>query len=65
MNESETVHCSTWTWDEAVDPAGTAGSYRTVLLVERPLPWPNDVSEIAGLEQAVTLDPRREHPRRV
>ena len=58
MNEPETVHCSTWTWDEAIDPAGTAGSYRTVLLVERPLPWPNDVSEIAGLERAVTLDPR-------
>ena len=29
-----------------------------MLLVERPLPWPNDISEIAGLERAVTLDPR-------
>ncbi len=34
---------------EQVDPAGTAGSYAGFLLVDWPLPWPRDVSEIEQL----------------
>ena len=34
---------------QAVDPVGTAGSYAGYLLVEWPLPWPRDLSEIEDL----------------
>lgn len=42
-------HCSEWARDQGVDPVGTAGSYNGYLLVEWPLPWPRDVSEIVEL----------------
>jgi hypothetical protein len=32
-----------------LDPAGTAGCYRGFLLVEQPLPWPPDASEVPEL----------------
>ena len=41
--------CSTWTRQEGVDPIGSAGSYSGYLLIEWPLPWPRDVSEIPEL----------------
>jgi hypothetical protein len=44
------LRCSTWTREEGVDPVGSAGSYAGFLLVEWPLPWPRDVSEIPELE---------------
>ena len=43
------LRCSTWTRQEGVDPIGSAGSYSGYLLVEWPLPWPRDVSEIPEL----------------
>lgn len=43
------LRCSTWTRSNDVDPIGTAGSYSGFLLVDWPLPWPRDVSEIADL----------------
>ena len=46
------VRCSTWTRENHVDPIGTAGSYAGFALVEWPLPWPHDVSEIPELEAA-------------
>ncbi len=61
---------------EQVDTAGTAGSYAGFLLVDWPLPWPRDVSEIGQLsdiagmcrESSVRLQvvlPQPERPLRV
>lgn len=41
--------CSSWTRSHHVDPIGSAGSYSGFLLVDWPLPWPRDVSEIEAL----------------
>lgn len=49
--------CAPWTRAEAVDPIGTAGRVDQLLLVEWPLPWPADVSEIVPLS-AAAADPR-------
>ena len=38
--------CSAWARTTGVDPIGTAGCYRGFVLVQQPLPWPRDVSEI-------------------
>lgn len=46
---STDLRCSTWTREHGVDPIGSAGSYAGFLLVEWPLPWPRDVSEIPEL----------------
>jgi hypothetical protein len=43
------LRCSSWARDQKVDPIGSAGCYDGFLLVEWPLPWPRDVSEIAEL----------------
>lgn len=43
------MRCSEWSRLQQVNPAGTAGSYSGFLLVDWPLPWPRDVSEIAQL----------------
>jgi hypothetical protein len=45
--------CSPWTQAQGVDPIGSAGSFDALLLVEWPLPWPNDVSDIPELAAAV------------
>lgn len=45
----EDLRCSSWTRANRVDPIGSAGSYQGILLVEWPLPWPQDVSAIADL----------------
>ena len=44
--------CSPWTRAQGVDPIGSAGSFEAVILVEWPLPWPHDVSEIPALADA-------------
>ena len=44
--------CSPWTHAQGVDPIGSAGSFDQLLLVEWPLPWPADVSEIPALAEA-------------
>ena len=49
--------CSPWTQAQGVDPIGSAGMLDELLLVEWPLPWPADVSEIAALAPAAA------HPR--
>ena len=46
---SSALTCSAWARDHRLDPVGTAGSYRGYLLVEWPLPWPRDLSEIPAL----------------
>ena len=40
------LRCSLWARTQSLDPAGTAGSYDGYLLLDLPLPWPRDVSEI-------------------
>lgn len=49
--------CAPWTWDQGVDPIGSAPVYDTFLLVECPPPWPHDVSDIPALADAVAKDP--------
>lgn len=51
------LRCSPWTQAQGVDPIGSAGSFDQLLLVEWPLPWPADVSEIPALA-AAAADPR-------
>ena len=61
--------CAPWTQARGVDPIGSAGSFDAVLLVEWPLPWPHDVSEIPALAQAaadpgaqlMTVVPQHDH----
>lgn len=43
------VRCSAWAREEGLDPIGTAGLYSAYLVVEWPLPWPRDISEIPEL----------------
>lgn len=40
------LRCSLWARTQGLDPAGTAGDYDGFLLLDLPLPWPRDVSEI-------------------
>lgn len=42
--------CSTWSRRKGLDPIGSIGSYAGYLLVEVPLPWPRDISEIEELK---------------
>ena len=44
--------CSPWTQAQGVDPIGSSPSFDALLLVEWPLPWPHDVSEIPELAAA-------------
>lgn len=61
--------CAPWTQAQDVDPIGSAGSFDAVVLVEWPLPWPRDVSEIPALAPAaarpgarlMTVVPRPDH----
>ena len=49
------LRCSTQARGLGVDPAGTAVSMPAVLLVEVPLPWPNDVGELPALAEVTGL----------
>ena len=49
--------CSPWTQAQGVDPIGSAGQLDELLLVEWPLPWPADVSDVAELAE-VAADTR-------
>jgi hypothetical protein len=42
---SEILRCSAWTRSNHVSPIGSAGSYRGYLLVEIPMPWPQDIGD--------------------
>lgn len=46
------LRCAPWTQAQGVDPIGSAASFDTLVLVERPLPWPQDVSGIPELAAA-------------
>jgi hypothetical protein len=48
------VHCAAWTTEAGVSPVGTAAPSRLFVLVEWPLPWPHDVSEIGALAPVQT-----------
>lgn len=47
------LHCVQQAIDLGLDPVGTAESLAGLILVERPLPWPRDVSEDPVLAPAV------------
>jgi hypothetical protein len=55
---SEDLRCAPWTLAQGVDPVGSAGVHDTFLLVESPLPWPEDVSGIDALAAVAGRDPR-------
>ena len=46
---SEGPRCAEWARSVGVDPVGTAGSVQGFLLVDWPLPWPRDASDIEVL----------------
>jgi hypothetical protein len=51
------LRCSLWARTQSLSPAGTAGSYKGYLMLDTPLPWPRDVSEIPEIaEMAGLLD---------
>jgi hypothetical protein len=54
---AEDFRCAPWTQRQGVDPVGSASPFDALLLVEWPLPWPADVSEIPELAEAAA-DPR-------
>jgi hypothetical protein len=43
------LRCSSFARSEDLDPVGSAGSYRGIVLAEIPLPWPRDLTEHAAL----------------
>lgn len=47
--------CSYWARVNEVDPVGTAGDYLGYLLVEWPLPWPQDVAAVSELKAVEEL----------
>ena len=47
--------CSDWARSQDLSPIGSAGHYQGYLLVEVPLPWPADISEIAELAGVAEL----------
>ncbi len=51
----EKVLCSSWARTVNLSPAGTAGFYEGILLLQWPLPWPRDVSEVFALQELVHL----------
>ncbi len=44
--------CSPWTRAQNVDPIGSTPRFDALILVEWPLPWPSDVSDIPALAEA-------------
>jgi hypothetical protein len=46
------LRCSSFARAEDVDPVGSAGSYRGIVLAEIPLPWPRDIAEHRALAMA-------------
>ncbi|HEX4245519.1 MAG TPA: sucrase ferredoxin [Acidimicrobiales bacterium] len=53
LDTPTTLRCSEWTHQHEVDPIGTAGTYAGYLLLEWPLPWPHDLSEVPDLAPVV------------
>ena len=46
------LRCSSFARSEDLDPVGSAGSYRGIVLAEVTLPWPREITEHAALAQA-------------
>jgi hypothetical protein len=46
------LRCSSFARSEDLDPVGSAGSYRGIVLAEVPLPWPREITEHAALPGA-------------
>jgi hypothetical protein len=46
------LRCSSFARAEDLDPVGSAGSYRGIVLAEVPLPWPREITQHAALAQA-------------
>jgi hypothetical protein len=53
--DTAALRCSDQAREMALDPGGTAGHARAVLLVEVPLPWPKDIGDHPAL--ATTVSP--------
>lgn len=51
-HEETSYRCSPWTRAQEVDPIGSAAQFDALILVEWPLPWPKDVSDLAGLRES-------------
>ncbi len=47
--------CSDWARSQGLGPIGSAGYYDGFLLVEQPLPWPSDVSEMPELAEVAKV----------
>jgi hypothetical protein len=47
--------CSDWAKSQRLGPIGSAGYYDGFLLVEQPLPWPSDVSEMPELAEVAKV----------
>jgi len=47
--------CSDWARSQHLDPVGTAGVYQGFLLVETPLPWPSDITDLPELAEISEL----------
>ncbi len=47
--------CTDWSKSQNLDPIGSAGYYEGFLLVEQPLPWPGDVSEMPELVEVAKV----------
>jgi hypothetical protein len=47
--------CSDWAKSQGLGPIGSAGYYDGFLLVEQPLPWPSDVSEMPELAEVAKV----------
>jgi hypothetical protein len=52
VNEPLNQRCSGFARSEALDPAGTAGSYRGYIALEVPLPWPREITEHSEIAPA-------------
>jgi hypothetical protein len=52
--DTAALRCTDQAREMAVDPAGTAGHARAVLLVEVPLPWPKDIADHPALATSVS-----------
>src|ERR1700722_15059514 len=50
-----TPACSEGARSQRLDPVGTAGHYQGFLLVEQPLPWPADISQIPELAEVAGI----------
>jgi hypothetical protein len=49
VNQPFVPRCAGFARSEGLDPAGTAGSYRGVVMVDLPLPWPREITEHPAL----------------